>query len=148
MTTTETKTYNVYLHREIGVKFLDIEADSPEDAASTARGMATGFADRIDDHEDLSASVDLAESGRSQPAVTLNFAAGRLRQAAPSQAMIIDLVQQGLMTLQEGEAEFDGVMYWFDHRQPDWCVGVLDAIGWDTARDGITQATTGERNPL
>ena len=76
--------YNVYLQREIGVKFLDIEADSPAEAASAARGMATGFADRIDDDKDLSAWVELAEPGRSQPGVTLDFPAGRIRRAAPA----------------------------------------------------------------
>ena len=65
----------------------------------------------------------------------------RLIAAAPAQAMILDLVQQGVMTLEEGEAEFDGVMYWFDHRQPDWCVGVVNAIGWDAARAAISEAT-------
>jgi hypothetical protein len=83
MTATETKTYNVYLHREIGVKFLAVEADSPEDAASTAGGMATGGADRIDDGDALSARVELAEPGGDQPAVTLDFPVGRLRKAAP-----------------------------------------------------------------
>jgi hypothetical protein len=61
--------------------------------------------------------------------------------AAPARAIILDLVQQGLMTLQEGEAEFDGVMYRFDARQPDWCVGVLASIGWDAARVAIANAT-------
>lgn len=64
----------------------------------------------------------------------------RLFTAAPAQAIILDLVQHGLMTLEEGEAEFDGVMYWFDHRQADWCVGVVDAIGWDHARLAIVEA--------
>jgi hypothetical protein len=64
----------------------------------------------------------------------------RLIVAAPAQTIILDLVQQGLMTLAEGEAEFDGVMYWFDARQPDWCVGVVNAIGWDAARTAIAQA--------
>jgi len=64
----------------------------------------------------------------------------RLIVAAPAQALILDLVQQGLMTLQEGEAEFDGVMYWFDARQPDWCAGVVAAIGWDAARAAIAEA--------
>jgi hypothetical protein len=62
--------------------------------------------------------------------------------AALAQALILDLVVFGLMTLHEGEAEFDGVMYWFDARQPDWCKGVVDAIGWDTARAAVAQATS------
>jgi hypothetical protein len=66
----------------------------------------------------------------------------RLMAAAPAQAIILELVQRGLMTLKPGEAEFDGVMYWFDARQPDWCKGVVDAIGWDTARAAVAQATS------
>jgi hypothetical protein len=65
----------------------------------------------------------------------------RLIAAAPAYAIILDLVQQGLLTLAEGEAEFNGVMHWFDHRQPDWCVGVLGAIGWDVGRAAIAKAT-------
>jgi hypothetical protein len=61
----------------------------------------------------------------------------RLIAAAPAQAIILALVQRGLMTLEEGEAEFDGTMYWFDPRQADWCVGVVNAIGWDVARSAI-----------
>jgi hypothetical protein len=61
----------------------------------------------------------------------------RLVTAAPAQAIILELVQLGLMTLEVGEAEFDGVMYWFDPRQADWCVGVVNAIGWDVARSAI-----------
>ncbi len=75
--------YNVYLQREIGATFLDIEADSPEDAASKARRIATGFADRIDDGEDLSAKVEVAEPTRAHPALTLDFPAGRVRLSAP-----------------------------------------------------------------
>jgi hypothetical protein len=63
----------------------------------------------------------------------------RLIAAAPAQAIILDLIQQGLMTLAEGEAEFDGVMYWFDARQPDWRA-LVDGIGWDTARTAIAAA--------
>jgi hypothetical protein len=60
--------------------------------------------------------------------------------AAPAQAIVLGLVQLGLMTLAEGDAEFDGVMYWFDDQQPDWCIGVVDAIGWDAARTALVQA--------
>ncbi len=59
-----------------------------------------------------------------------------------AQAIVLDLVQLGLMTLDEGEAEFDGAMYWFDHQQADWCVGVIAAIGWEAARAAIANAAT------
>jgi hypothetical protein len=75
-------TYNVHIHREVLLTYGDVEADSPEDAASTARGFATGGADRIDDCEDLSARVELDDPARHQPLVTLDFPAGRQRKAA------------------------------------------------------------------
>jgi hypothetical protein len=64
--------------------------------------------------------------------------------SAPAQAIILDLVQRGLMTLEPGEAEFDGVMYWFDARQVDWCVGVVNAIGWDKALASIAEPAPGD----
>ena len=75
-------TYNVHIHREVLLTYGDVEADSLEDAASTARGFATGGADRIDDCEDLSARVELDDPARHQPLVTLDFPAGRQRKAA------------------------------------------------------------------
>jgi hypothetical protein len=75
-------TYNVHIHREVLLTYGDVDADSPEDAASTARGFATGGADRIDDCEDLSARVELDDPARHQPLVTLDFPAGRQRKAA------------------------------------------------------------------
>ena len=61
--------------------------------------------------------------------------------AAPAQRIVLDLLQLGLATIDEGELEFDGVMYWFDHRCPHWATAVVDAIGWDHARAAIAEAT-------
>ena len=69
----------------------------------------------------------------------------RLIVSAPAQVIILDLVRLGLMTLGEGDAEFDGVMYWFDDQQVDWCVAVVNAIGWDTARAAIAKVRAGEQ---
>jgi hypothetical protein len=63
--------YNVYITRKVSVKFVGVDADSPEDAASTARGFATGGAERIDDCEDLSAEVYDERGG--QPLFTKTF---------------------------------------------------------------------------
>ena len=68
---------------------------------------------------------------------------GGLIAAAPALAIILDLVRYGLMTLTDGDAEFDGVMYWFLN-EPDWCMVLVNAIGWDTARSAIAEATTGQ----
>jgi len=89
------------------------------------------------DVEPTVAVVDLENTSPGQ-----SKADARLIAAAPAQAMILDLAQQGLITLQEGEAEFGGVMYWFDARQPDWCAGVVATIGWDTARACLDEAKT------
>jgi hypothetical protein len=70
-----------------------------------------------------------------------NSANARLMSAAPAQAILLDLLQQGLATIAEGEIEFDGVMYWFDHSSSDWATQVVDAIGWDHARAAIAEAS-------
>jgi hypothetical protein len=77
-------TYHVQLHRDVSVSFTDIEADSPHDAASIARRTPTGFADRIDDGDDLRATVTPAGSEDHRHGVAVEFAAGRLRNAAPA----------------------------------------------------------------
>jgi hypothetical protein len=74
--------YNVYLHREVRLTIADIEADSPEAAATIARDTSTGFADRIDDCEDLAALVDLAEDQDFRQSVTIDFEPERIRKAA------------------------------------------------------------------
>jgi hypothetical protein len=61
--------------------------------------------------------------------------------AAPAQALMLDLVRYGLLSLADGDAEFNGTVYAFDHMQPDWGA-LIDAIGWDTARDAIAKATS------
>jgi hypothetical protein len=76
-------TYDVRLHREILITFRDIEADSPEDAASTARGYATNQIDRIDDCDDLSARVDVTPGDVYHPPVFIDFEGERCRKAAP-----------------------------------------------------------------
>jgi hypothetical protein len=67
--------------------------------------------------------------------------------SAHAPALLLDLVRYGLLSLSDGDAEFDGVMYWFDDQRPDW-LALIDAIGWDSARAAIAQATTDERTPL
>src|SRR5216684_3636465 len=65
-------TYNVHIYRELYATFSDVEADSPEDAASTARGFATGSADRIDDGADLSARVHATGAENFRQSVTID----------------------------------------------------------------------------
>ena len=65
----------------------------------------------------------------------------RLIVGAPAQAIILDLVRYGLMTLTDGDAEFNGVTYWFLN-EPDWCVSLVNAIGWHAARAAVVDATS------
>jgi hypothetical protein len=69
----------------------------------------------------------------------------RLVAATPAQSILLDLLQYGLATVAEGELEFDGVMYWFDYRCPDWAARVVDAIGWDHARTALANAKGGDQ---
>jgi hypothetical protein len=69
----------------------------------------------------------------------------RLAAAASAEALMLDLIRYGLMSLEDGEAEFDDVMYWFDDQNPDW-TAVIEAIGWDTARAAIARAMTAQED--
>jgi hypothetical protein len=93
----EAQTYDVRLHREILITVMDIEADSPEAAAGIARKTATGFADRIDDCDDLYARVDTV--GDSSQYRTIDFDAGRLHKAAPKMLDALDYVEMELSAL-------------------------------------------------
>jgi hypothetical protein len=90
-------TYDVRLHREVLLTFYAVKADSPEDAASSARGFATGGADRIDDCGELSARVDVAD-GDYHPPLTIDFEAERQRKAAPR---LLAAVEGALFALDE-----------------------------------------------
>jgi hypothetical protein len=59
--------------------------------------------------------------------------------AAPAQALMLDLIRYGLLSLHEDDAEFNGTVYAFDDRQPDWRA-LIDAIGWETAHAAIARA--------
>jgi len=64
---------------------------------------------------------------------------GRLVAAAPAQAILLDMLRRRVLTLGEGNAEFEGVVYNFDSTRPDWNA-LLQAIGWDTARAVVATA--------
>jgi hypothetical protein len=90
-------TYDIRLHREVLLTFYEVKADSPEDAASTARGFATGGADRIDDCNELCVRVDVAD-GDYRPPVTIDFEAERQRKAAPR---LLSALEGALFALDE-----------------------------------------------
>ncbi|MHC5536786.1 hypothetical protein ACYOEI_00765 [Singulisphaera rosea] len=77
--------FNVHIYREMRLSFEGIEADSPEAAATIAHERPTGDADGIDDcdGEDLGALVDVVGDETFEQSVIIDFAAERLRKAAP-----------------------------------------------------------------
>jgi hypothetical protein len=56
----------------------------------------------------------------------------RPRRAARAALLLIDMVRYGIISLGDGEAEFQETIYAFDATAPDW-QALVDAIGWDTA---------------
>lgn len=77
--------YNVHLYREMRLFFQDIEAETPEAAAATARAKPTPDADYVEDCHglDLAALVDVAGDEEFLQSVTIDFEAERIRKAAP-----------------------------------------------------------------
>ena len=94
-------TYNVHIYREMRLVFGDIEADSPEAAASIARGKPTDDADSIDDcdGETIAALVDMVGDEDYSQSVTVDFEQERLRKAAPALLtacrMVVDRWERG-----------------------------------------------------
>ena len=78
-------TYNVHIYREMRLVFGGIEADSPEAAASIARGKLTDDADSIDDcdGETIAALVDVQGDEDYDESRIIEFEAERQRRAAP-----------------------------------------------------------------
>jgi hypothetical protein len=78
--------YNVHIYREMKLCFLDIEADSPEQAAATCREFPDEAAcgPAVDcDGETFAALVDVQGDSDDSQSVTIDFEAERLRKAAP-----------------------------------------------------------------
>ena len=141
-------TYDVHIYREMRILYRNIEADTPEAAAEACRDLPSrqGF-DPVDcDGQTFAAVVDIAGDPHCDGKDIL-FEEGQLRRAAPAQAVILDLAQSGLMTLGDGEAEFDDVMYWFDGGQSDWPVKLVEAIGWAKARAAIDGTAETDESP-
>ena len=140
--------HNVRIYREMRLVFGGIEAESPEAAALFARGKPTDEADSIDDceGENLAALVDLAGDEDYEHSQFIDFEPERIRKAAPAQALMLDLIRYGLLHLADGDLEFAEVVHAFDDQNPDW-TAVIDAIGWDTAREALAKVTNGVEEP-
>ena len=76
--------YNVHIYREVRLMFENIEADTPEAAASIARDGLTSDADDIEDcdGDDLTALIDVAGDDEFTQSVNIDFEPERLRKAA------------------------------------------------------------------
>jgi hypothetical protein len=57
----------------------------------------------------------------------------RLMAAAPAQALLLDLVRHGAVSINDSEVEFDETVYVYDPYAPDWNA-LIDGIGWDNAQ--------------
>lgn len=89
-------TFNVHIYREMRLKFVGIEADTPEAAASIAREKPTDDADDIEDcnGDDLSALVDVAGDEKYDQSVMIDFEAERQRKAASTLLATLEAVAE------------------------------------------------------
>lgn len=115
------------------ITYLDaVEADTPEEAIAIGRTQQEQLLDAAEDCNyhvseypwDQFAAYD--EDGNESLYVL--DAPARAREAAPAQAILLDMLRYGFLTLSDGEAEVVGVIYAFDDQDPDWRA-VLDAFG-------------------
>ena len=94
--------YNVHIYREMKLCFLDIEANTPEQAAATCRGFPDEAAcgPAVDcDGETFAALVDVQGDPDYSQSVLIDFEAERLRKAAPALLaacrMVVDRWERG-----------------------------------------------------
>jgi hypothetical protein len=59
--------------------------------------------------------------------------------SAPAQALLLDMVRHGIASINDGEVEFDEVIYAYDPYAPDWAA-LMDAIGSEKAHAAILKA--------
>jgi hypothetical protein len=92
-----TNLYTVHLYREMRLTFEHVKAATPQEAAESARQLATDDAADIEDcnGEDLGALVDVHGDHDFSQSVMVDFEGERMRKAAP----------QLLAVLQEAVAE-------------------------------------------
>src|SRR5207248_2947754 len=93
--------------------FEDIEADSPESAATIAGDRRTAEADDIQTRngEILAAEIDVAGSGEFEQSITIDFEAERLRKAAPN---LLTALEALLTAADDLDAAIDGTTDQFD----------------------------------
>lgn len=94
--------YNVHIYRELRLTFEGIEAMSPAEAATLAQDMPTDQAVAIEDcgGENLRAQVGESDDEAFDRAVTVDFAAERLRGATPD---LIELSHEVVTARSAGE---------------------------------------------
>ncbi len=91
--------YRVNLHREVRLKFRDIEADSADSAAMIARSLPIESAEEVGDceGENFVAKVDIEGKERHQNSQMIAFEPELLRNAAQ------ELLEACLMVVQRWE---------------------------------------------
>jgi len=102
--------------------------------------LDTRRADSLDFHDvavwqveaALKAAFDAGQrsTGRVEPQ--------RSRKTARAALLLLDMVRFGVISLADGDAEFQETIYVFDATAPDWHA-LLDAIGWETAAAAVLE---------
>jgi hypothetical protein len=95
-------TYNVHIFRAMRLYYPDIEADTPEKAAETARRKTTDEAESTEDcdGQDFGALVDRVGDEDHEHSVWIDFEPERQRRAAP-------LLRDALHSLLEQTVDMD-----------------------------------------
>lgn len=91
--------YNVHIYRELRLLFTDIEAESAEAAAATARGKLTSEAAEIDecDGQTIAALVDEIGDGEYERSVMIDFEQDQRREADARGTIVAVSVRGGLI---------------------------------------------------
>jgi hypothetical protein len=119
---------------------LDVEADTPEEAIATARKQQDQLLDAAEEcNGDYPWDEFAASDASGTELLRVRDDETRQRQARQAQAILLDLLRHGVLTMSDGDAEFEGVVYAFACNNPDWSA-LLDAIGWENADAAIAQA--------
>jgi len=122
---------------------LEVEADTPEQAITIARTRRDQLIDSAEDCEfDYFWDEFAAYDERGKELLHVLDEKARVWEAATVQAVLLDMLRYGVLTLSDGEAEFDGVIYAFDDNHPDWSA-VLDSIGEQQAHAALARAKGG-----
>ena len=125
--------YIVHIYREMLLSYADIEADTPQAAATLAAGRPTADADNVQDCEgqNLAALVDVAGDEDYSQSVTIDFEPERIRNAAAKLLAALEACELQLVVNMSG----------WHHAHAGGCSVEVESA-WEQARDAIAEAKT------